>query len=396
MGRELAISIYLTIFRILFSFFNRFSLKEKTTFVASFGGNINVTLDELEQQVPNQEIVVMKTANCNTKFSTNGGIILQFENKLLDFIKSVYHLATSTHIIIDNYYGFLAATNFKPEVKCIQLWHAAGAIKQFGLEDLTNGSRSERALQRFQKVYNTFDHIVVGSDEMVQIFKNSFGLPEERFMRTGIPRTDFFFDDIQRKKAENKLIKDFPIIKTKKVILYAPTYRDDELNDAKLAIDLDKMYEQFKYEYVLFLRLHPSVNSEFKNKYPGFIYNVSSYSNINDLLLGTDILITDYSSIPFEFSLLHKPMIFYAYDLEEYAQKRGIWTDYIARVPGPVVETTQELIQVIKDQDFDLDKVQEFTKEWNRYSVGNSSEKLIMALYDLVPSEQEERIREHV
>lgn len=89
-------------------------------------------------------------------------------------------------------------------------------------------------------------------------------------------------------------------------------------------------------------------------------------------------------------------MIFYAYDLEEYAQKRGIWTDYIARVPGPVVETTQELIQVIKDQDFDLDKVQEFTKEWNRYSVGNSSEKLIMALYDLVPSEQEERIREHV
>ncbi len=396
MARELAISIYLTIFRLLFSFFNRFALQEKTTFIASFGGNINVTVDELERQAPHQEIIIMKTANCKIDFSKKDRKVLHFEHRLIDFLKSIYHLATSSHVIIDNYYGFLAATNFKSEVKCIQLWHAAGAIKQFGLEDLTNGDRSERALQRFKQVYDSFDHVVVGSDEMVDIFKRSFGLPEERFIRTGIPRTDFFFDDIQRKRAENQLIADFPIITSKKVILYAPTYRDDELGDAQLALDFDKMYEQFKYEYVLFLRLHPAVNGEFQNKYPGFVYNVSSYSSINDLLLCTDILITDYSSIPFEFSLLHKPMIFYAYDFEEYAHKRGVWPDYIAKVPGPVVSTTQELIHIIKDQDFELDKVKEFSTEWNKYSTGKSSEKLITELYDLAPSEQEEKIREHV
>ena len=185
-------------------------------------------------------------------------------------------------------------------------------------------------------------------------------------------------------------------MENKKVILYAPTYRDDELNDATLAIDLDKMYERFKYDYVLFLRLHPAVNGEFENKYPGFIYNVSSYSSINDLLLGTDILITDYSSIPFEFSLLHKPMIFYAYDLEEYSKKRGIWPNYTDEVPGPVVQTTRELIEVIDKMEFNLEEVRNFAKTWNKYSNGNSTKNLIHALYEDISTEQDEKIREHV
>src|SRR5699024_2737111 len=82
-----------------------------------------------------------------------------------------YHLATSSHIFIDNYYGFLAASDFRDEVTCIQLWHAAGAIKQFGLQDLTNSDRSKRALRRFQKVYNRFDYVVVGSKQMEKVLK---------------------------------------------------------------------------------------------------------------------------------------------------------------------------------------------------------------------------------
>lgn len=397
MRREIAISIYLAVFRIFFTVFNRFSLQEKTTFVVSFAGNIEAVVDELEKQVPDQQVVILKANNCKVNFDKQNREVLNFESmNLVHFLKSIYHLATSSHIIIDNYYGFLAATNFKPEVKCIQLWHAAGAIKQFGLEDLTNGNRTEKALMRFKQVYDKFDHVVVGSDKMVTIFKDSFGLPEERFMRTGIPRTDFFFDDIRKKRAENKLLTDFPVLKNKKVILYAPTYRDDELDNAKLAIDLDKMYEQFKYDYVLFLRLHPAVNGELENKYPGFIYNVSNYCSINDLLLGTDILITDYSSIPFEFSILKKPMIFYAYDLEDYSKKRGIWSNYKEEVPGPVVETTKELIELIEKMDFNLEEVHNFAETWNKYSTGNSTKNLISALYEDTPTEQEELIREHV
>lgn len=398
MGREIAISIYLLFFRIVFTLFKLFPSQNKTTFVASFGGNIKVTINELEKQVNHHQVVILQTKNCKINFNEKPNrLLLHFETKQpLHFIRAIFHLATSSHVIVDNYYGFLAATNFDSNVKCVQLWHAAGAMKHFGLQDLSNGNRTTRALMRFNTVYHRFDHVIVGSDEMIPVFKNSFGLPEERYIRTGIPRTDFFFDDIQKRKSAKKLRLDFPMIRDKKVILYAPTYRDGKFHATDLSIDLDKMYENFKYDYVLFLRLHPAVNGEFENKYPGFIYNVSSYSTINDLLIGTDILITDYSSIPFEFSLLNRPMIFYAYDLDDYAQSRGVWENYTEQVPGPVVYTTKELIQTIVDKEFHVDKVPQFAEKWNKYSNGNSANKLIKVLYNIETIKHDEKIRKHV
>src|SRR5690625_6786782 len=89
---------------------------------------------------------------------------------------------------------------------------------------------------------------------MISIFKDSFGLPENRYIRTGIPRTDFFYDEIRKSKAIDRLQSDFPKINGKKVIMYAPTYRDGEFNSVNLQIDLEQIYEHFKHDYVLFLR----------------------------------------------------------------------------------------------------------------------------------------------
>lgn len=392
MLREFAITCYLFCFRIFFNFFNRRVTQPKTTFVASFGGNIKQILTEVEQKLPEQEIVILKANNCRVHFDGDNRKILYFESKnIINWFKSIYHLATSSHIIVDNYYGFLAVTDFKPNVTCVQVWHAAGAIKQFGLEDLTNDTRSTRAMRRFQSVYNRFDHIIVGSDEMIDIYKRSFGLIEERFVKTGIPRTDYFFNDIEKQQAINKMRTDYPVIQDKKVLLYAPTYRDNELGKAKLALDLKRMYDAFKYEYVLFLRLHPAVSSEFENKLPGFVYNVSNHPSINDLLTITDVLITDYSSIPFEFALLDKPMIFYAYDLDEYAESRGLWKDYEARVPGPVVRSNSELIEVIALEDFQEEKVQPFAETWNKYSNGDATANFVEYFYETETATEKEK-----
>src|SRR5690625_1691884 len=397
MLREFAINVYLIVFRLLFNFFNMFANHNKTTFITSFNGNVEDTIIELKNKMADDhQIIILKNSNCKLNFGEERHYhILNFE-KAKHFIQSIYHLATSRYIIADNYYGFLAVTNFKKDVKCVQLWHAAGAIKQFGLTDRSNEYRTERAIKRFQTVYNRFDHVVVGSDKMNSIFKDSFGLHENRYIRIGIPRTDFVYDEIRKSKAIDRLQSDFTKSNSKKVIMYAPTYRDGEFNSVNLQIDLEQIYEHFKHDYVLFLRLHPAVNSKFRNKYPDFIYNVSNYFSINHLLLGTDILITDYSSIPFEFSLLNKPMIFYAYDLDEYIIKRGLWKDYTNQVPGPVVTTTDELIQVIKKQDFHLEKVKSFANEWNKYSKGNSCENLIKSLYDVGAIEHTEKARENV
>ena len=382
MLRELAISIYLIIFKCIFALCKRAKMQYKTTFVASFGGNIQDIMQALRKEHPEHPFVVLKTNNCMVNFELPQKNILYFESKnIIHFVRSIYHLATSSHIIVDNYYGFLAVTDFKDDATCVQVWHAAGAIKQFGLEDLSNVNRTSKAMDRFKAVYHRFDQVIVGSDEMIDIYKRSFELPQERYVKTGIPRTDFFYNVTEKQNAISTLKKEFPIINDKKVILYAPTYRDNELSKAHIQLDIKKLYDAFKYEYVILLRLHPAVSGNFENKYHGFIYNVSGYHSINELLTITDILITDYSSIPFEYSILNRPMIFYAYDLEEYAKERGLWKDYIDRVPGPVVQTMDELVRVLKNKDFQLEKVQPFAMSWNQYSNGNSAKNFVEYFY---------------
>ncbi|WP_051359587.1 CDP-glycerol glycerophosphotransferase family protein [Paucisalibacillus globulus] len=339
------------------------------------------TVEELERQT-NDQVVILKNSQCRENFYRENRIILDFETtNVFHWFKSIYHLATSDRIFVDNYYGFLAVTNFKENVICTQLWHAAGAIKQFALKDPSVEYRSERAYQRFLDVYHRFDYVVVGSEKMANIFRQSFDLSNDHILRTGIPRTDFFYDTKAMKSAEESLIQELPILKRKKVILYAPTFRDHKLNSAELELDIKKLYKSLSRDYVLFLRLHPAINAEFVNEFPGFVYNVSSFTDINPLLVITDILISDYSSIPFEFSLLRKPIVFYAYDLEEYTKTRGFWENYEELVPGPVVRTTTEIIDLIKANQFNLQEVNTFANQWNQYSRGYSSERLIQAIY---------------
>lgn len=382
MVREIVISIYLFIFKIFFNIFGLFPQKEKTTFVASFGDNIFYVLNEVEKQT-NDQIVILKTSQCKFNFDLDyNHIVLDFETyNLIDWLRSVYHLATSKKVFIDNYYGFLAATDFKPNVICVQLWHAAGAIKKFGLQDPSIKNRSKRAIQRFYKVYSRFTYVVVGSEKMANIFRESFGMSNEQILRAGIPRTDFFFNNNELKQVKDSLLQKYPLIRDKKVILYAPTFRDHELNNFEIKLDLDSMYNQLKDEYILLLRLHPAVNSNFNNKYPDFIIDVSNHFGVNNLLTVTDILITDYSSIPFEFALLNKPMVFYAYDLEEYSSSRGFWENYQQEIPGPVVKTTNDLINIIRNEKFNLNTVKTFADQWNQYSNGNSSKRLVEMLY---------------
>jgi teichoic acid glycerol-phosphate primase len=383
MVRELAITIYLVIFKTLFTLCKLLPQKDKTTFVASFGDNIFYVAEELAKY-GQEQIVIIKKASCRIAYE---GInankkILNFETgNPWNFIESIYHLATSKVIFVDNYYGFLSVTSFKENVICVQLWHAAGAIKRFGLMDPSILTRSKRAYRRFKEVYKRFHYVTVGSEKMARIFQRSFDLNEQNILRTGVPRTDIFFDKKRHSEIILSLQRKLPMIQQKKVILYAPTFRDDQLDSYELALNVDKLYQELKDEYILLLRIHPAANWELFNKYPGFAIDVSAYENINHLLLITDYLITDYSSIPFEYSLLEKPMIFFTYDFEEYQQSRGVWEGFTTALPGPTATNSEEVIHLILNHQFDLVKVKTFANEWNQYSRGLSSESLIQSLF---------------
>lgn len=383
MFREFSINVYLIFTRILFTLFSIVPLKNKTVFIASFGNNIQHVKNQCLKET-DHDLVILVTKGTQVVFEPSERERVYFFEAahFFQFIASFYHIATAKYIFVDNYFGFLAATPFKESVKVVQLWHAAGAVKRFGLKDPSTKHRSYHANIRFRKVYQRFTQVVVGSDKMVDIFKQTFHLKEHQFLKTGIPRTDFFYDEHAISLAYQKLHAVYPQLKDKTVLLYAPTFRDREINYYKPIIDIDLLKRQLGDNYILLLRLHPAIKHKIFNEHSDFLIDVSDYAYLNELLVISDYLITDYSSIPVEYALLKRPMIFYSYDYDRYLIDRGFFEDYHESMPGPVVSSTKGIIEAIKRNNFDYQRIASFSNEWNKYSTGNASKLLIKALYN--------------
>src|SRR5699024_2213911 len=123
MIRELIIYVYLKFFSLIFRIFNIIDTKNKTTFVVSFGGNIQSVLHSHEKTLENQDTIILESPNSNIDISHfNSNTLCFTPKKFIQFVQSIYHLATSSHISVDNYYAVLSVTNFKYAVKCGQLW----------------------------------------------------------------------------------------------------------------------------------------------------------------------------------------------------------------------------------------------------------------------------------
>ena len=170
-------------------------------------------------------------------------------------------------------------------------------------------------------------------------------------------------------------------------ILYAPTFREDvRYNNIFDYFDVDKFQKELGDEYSLIIRLHPRVFDYDKDnsisnklsKLDNTIINCTDYENEQDLLLISDMLITDYSSIMIDFGLLRKPIIFYAYDLENYLNnERGFYLDYNKDLPGPIVENMDDLVGIIKDNNYDYDRLDKFLNYEFDYLDSNSSKRIV-------------------
>ncbi|QST02826.1 CDP-glycerol glycerophosphotransferase family protein (plasmid) [Pontibacillus sp. ALD_SL1] len=388
MWREIAVTLYLYSFSFIFRVCKSFPQRTKTIFVVYFGYNVKHLLDEWPQGISEHSVVVTGKHTKASFENKRGRTIIPLKGFRIDrWIRFIYHLATSKTVVVDNYYAFLQVTPFKKNVRCIQLWHAAGAVKQFGLEDHSLGNRSERAIKRFRDVYNRMDYVAVGSEHMGDIFSKSFGIPPSRMLHIGVPRTDFFHQEEKHGEIIEEVNQKYPELKGKKVILYAPTFRDHEQHKkTPYPLDLERMKDVLGDEYVLLLKCHPIVTYHIDHKLSDFVISANAYRDINHLLLVTDVLITDYSSIPFEFSFLKRPMIFYPYDLESYEKERGIQEDYEALVPGPVAHSTEDIIKMVQTKTYNEEEMEKFHKKWNRFSDGRSSKRLVNFIF----SEQHE------
>ena len=186
----------------------------------------------------------------------------------------------------------------------------------------------------------------------------SMSIPS-KILETGYPRNDILYNGNNRDTIDS-LKQKLGIPIEKKIILYAPTWRDDEFYSKgkykfEIKLDLDRMKQELGDEYVILLRLHYLVSENLDlSAYQGFAYNLSSYEDISHLYLISDLLITDYSSVFFDYANLKRPMLFYVYDIENYRDKlRGFYFDFEKNAPGLLVKTSDAVIDSIKAMKFE-------------------------------------------
>lgn len=303
----------------------------------------------------------------------------EFTQRVNEMLKE---LATAKYVFVDDASLILSSIPLRKETVAINLWHACGAFKKFGRStaELKFGS-SAATLDKYPN-YGNLTHVTVSSPEVIWAYEEAMHLPKGIVKATGVSRTDQFYDKEFVESRKQKLYEIMPEAKDKKVILYAPTFRGHVATASSPdRIDFERFCRELGNEYVIVCKHHPFVKNPpiIPEELQHFAKDLTKYLSIEDLLCCADICISDYSSLVFEYSLFEKPMIFYAYDYDNYCDWRGFYYDYSEFTPGPVVQTEDELLNSIKniDTQFDKQKVIDFKEKFMGSCDGHATERII-------------------
>jgi CDP-glycerol glycerophosphotransferase len=225
------------------------------------------------------------------------------------------------------------------------------------------------------------------NDFSSRIFRRAFAFDGE-ILKIGYPRNDILFkynnmEAIQALKLKYQLPMD------KKILLYAPTWRDNSYYDKEsyrmdAPLDYDYLYRMLAKEYIILIKYHYMVREKLElSKYSGFYRVLDSSYDISELYLVSDMLITDYSSVMFDYSILKRPMIFYVYDIKEYEEElRGFYFDFMKEAPGPFVMTTKELAEQILSYDglSYQESYDKFSQKYHMFENGKAANKVLQIL----------------
>ncbi len=295
----------------------------------------------------------------------------KFASALKFFTVKAFRLAGAGLILLNDNFMPMSMLHFSKRAAVVQLWHAEGAFKKFGLdiEQPEDIRRSEIGANK------RLTHVICTGRKVAPIYASAFGVAPERVLPLGSPRTDSLFGrDAENMRA--RFDSEHPECRGKKLVLYAPTFRDDRAADSRLLDSFD--FSAFKNalggEYALLVRLHPQIHAA-AGSMEGAV-DMTAYPDVGDLVCVCDVLITDYSSICMDFALLGKPCVFYAFDKADYLTRRPVYFDYDDYVPGRVVKTFHELLHCLAVKDFATEKISDFIS-FNFDSPGPGSTKKV-------------------
>lgn len=305
-------------------------------------------------------------------------------NSLFSWIKLIFKIAQQDYIFVDDYVPIFGFLKLNKRTKLIQVWHAGEGFKavgycRFGKEGTPFPVGS---------CHKQYDFVLTGSEKLVKVFAEVFGIEKEAFLPVGMPRLDGFLDENRISNFRKGFYAEYPDFKDKKIILFAPTYRGTGQKTAYYDyswIDLKEIYDFCGSEYIFMVKMHPFVSNPISipEEYKDRIVDFASYPNINDLYYITDLLITDYSSNYFEYSLMKRPVLFFTPDREIYELSRGVHRSVKESAPGKVCDTFQEMMEAMRKEDYEVEKIYQFVRDNFANYDGCATDKAIHQIFKI-------------
>lgn len=276
----------------------------------------------------------------------------------------------------------------------LQTWHGT-PLKRLAhdiqAKEDTTFYRSQMSFKQMAATYDDdvskYDYMISPNAFSTEIFQSAFRIERERLIETGYPRNDYLTNLTKQQIVE--LREKYKIPEGKKVILYAPTWRDNAYTHKGYTFELKANFLRWKEvlgeEYVVLFKPHYLIVNKYKKdeELVDFIYNIKAGKDINELYAIADILVTDYSSVFFDFANVHRPIYFYMFDLAEYAEElRGFYFDIYDTLPGDIIDDEETLLHKIKVNNFDYERLAKFNEEFNHLQDGHASQRVIDIVFN--------------
>jgi CDP-glycerol glycerophosphotransferase (TagB/SpsB family) len=357
-------------------------IQERVYIAANRDGELRGNLEEIHRALQSHAPVPRILVDVEATLERRGIPLISLVAGAFRIALRSYRVASSRLVIVDDYFFPIYPVKKRPGVTIVQVWHACGAFKRFGRATLEAEWGADEIFLKWVPIHSNYDLTLVSSASIAPIYAEAFGQPVEMISAAfGIPRTDALLPSSRRDADERTVRERLGLRDGRTTILYAPTFRGADLKGAAAPelLDIAALHRALGSEYRLILRLHPFVKSAMRipPEVGDFVVDASAEPDANEVMLAGDILVSDYSSIIFEYALLNRPMAFLAPDLAAYERERGFFFDYRSGVPGPVLEETGQLARWILAKQFDLQRVRAFAAASFDVMDGRATERFV-------------------
>ena len=344
--KKLVIKIAIFVLNVMYLPFKCLKTKHKLTYISRQSDTPSIDFTLLYnkmKEIDSDLIQVMLTKKIGK------GIMGKIKYGLHTFVQ-MYHIATSKVVVIDTYIIPVSVLKHKKNLRVVQIWHALGAIKQFGYQVIGKKEGSSSDVAYTMKMHNNYDAVTTSSKVTAKFFSEAFNTDISKIKVVGMPRVD----DILGDNRDTEVLDANPEYNGKKTILYIPTFRK---NDTVYTEDIIKLVDTNKYNLVI--KLHPLDNTVVDDK-----YLVKGNFTTYDMMKFADYIITDYSATAIEASVLNKPLFLYVYDIDNYSEIRGLNVNLTEELKTSTFKEFKDILNIIENGNYDFKSLETFKNKY--------------------------------